>query len=186
MSRREVGRSAEPPPDDLVAPVRGPGWRRSHGCRQEVPGLHPSSAPSASRDRASRPARVAEGRRGCFVEHMNRRQQWWWSWVGVCLLGFLGLGCETYGKADWKARVGHFTWDQAIEELGPPESEAKTSDGSRVADWVISRSRTYSTAVRGPLFWSWSGQDVTTTAESHLLLTFDAQGRLKAWKRIYK
>jgi len=27
---------------------------------------------------------------------------------------------------------------------------------------------------------------VTTTAESHLLLTFTPQGQLKAWKRIYK
>ena len=107
-----------------------------------------------------------------------------WVLVGLLgLLGGLGVGCETYGKADWKSRVGR---DQAIEELGPPESEAKTSDGSRVASWVISRSRTYSTAVRGPMFWSWSGQDVTTTAESHLLLTFNAQGQLKAWKRIYK
>ena len=109
-----------------------------------------------------------------------------WRWVLGLLLTVVGVGCETYGKADWKARVGQYSWDQAIEELGPPESEAKTSDGSRVASWVISRSRTYSTAVRGPLFWSWSGQDVTTTAESHLLLTFNAQGQLKAWKRIYK
>ena len=109
-----------------------------------------------------------------------------WPWVLVGLLCVLGVGCETYGKADWKSRVGQYSWDQAIEELGPPESEAKTSDGSRVASWVISRSRTYSTAVRGPMFWSWSGQDVTTTAESHLLLTFTAQGQLKAWKRIYK
>ncbi len=110
-----------------------------------------------------------------------------WVLIGLLgLLGGLGVGCETYGKADWKSRVGHYSWDQAIEELGPPESEAKTSDGSRVARWVISRSRTYSTAVRGPMFWSWSGQDVTTTAESHLLLTFDTQSQLKAWKRIYK
>jgi hypothetical protein len=36
------------------------------------------------------------------------------------------------------------------------------------------------------MFWSWSGQDVTTTAEFHLLLTFTPQGQLKAWKRIYK
>jgi hypothetical protein len=109
-----------------------------------------------------------------------------WPWLWVALLSVLPTGCETYGRADWKSRVGRYTWDQAIEELGPPESEAKTSDGSRVASWVISRSRTYSTAVRGPMFWSWSGQDVTTTAESHLLLTFTPQGQLKAWKRIYK
>ena len=117
---------------------------------------------------------------------MNGWKVFSWRWVLVGLIWSVGLGCETYGKADWKSRVGHYSWDQAIEELGPPESEAKTSDGSRVASWVISRSRTYSTAIRGPVFWSWSGQDVTTTAESHLLLTFNAQGQLKAWKRIYK
>lgn len=124
--------------------------------------------------------------RNDFFWLMNGWKVFSWPWVLVGLLWVLSAGCETYGKADWKSRVGHYSWDQAIEELGPPESEAKTSDGSRVARWVISRSRTYSTAVRGPMFWSWSGQDVTTTAESHLLLTFTAQGQLKAWKRIYK
>ena len=124
--------------------------------------------------------------RNDFFWLMNGWKVFSWPWVLVGLLWVLSAGCETYGKADWKSRVGHYSWDQAIEELGPPESEAKTSDGSRVARWVLSRSRTYSTAVRGPMFWSWSGQDVTTTAESHLLLTFTAQGQLKAWKRIYK
>jgi hypothetical protein len=124
--------------------------------------------------------------RNDFFCPMNGWKVFSWRWVLVGLICFLGVGCETYGKADWKSRVGHYSWDQAIEELGPPESEAKTSDGSRVASWVISRSRTYSTAIRGPMYWSWSGQDVTTTAESHLLLTFNAQSQLKAWKRIYK
>ena len=124
--------------------------------------------------------------RNDFFCPMNGWKVFSWRWVLVGLLCFLGVGCETYGKADWKSRVGHYSWDQAIEELGPPESEAKTSDGSRVASWVISRSRTYSTAIRGPMYWSWSGQDVTTTAESHLLLTFNAQSQLKACKRIYK
>jgi len=124
--------------------------------------------------------------RNNFFYPMNGWKVFSWRWALVGLLCFLGVGCETYGKADWKSRVDHYSWDQAIEELGPPESEAKTSDGSRVASWVISRSRTYSTAVRGPMHWSWSGQDVTTTAESHLLLTFNAQSQLKAWKRIYK
>ena len=124
--------------------------------------------------------------RNDFFCPMNGWKFFSWRWVLVGLICFLGVGCETYGKADWKSRVGHYSWDQAIEELGPPESEAKTSDGSRVASWVISRSRTYSTAIRGPMYWSWSGQDVTTTAESHLLLTFNAQSQLKAWKRIYK
>ena len=124
--------------------------------------------------------------RTVFFWPMNGWKVFSWPWVLVGLLCVLGVGCETYGKADWKSRVGHYSRDQAIEELGPPESEAKTSDGSLVTSWVISRSRTYSTAIRGPMFWSWSGQDVTTTAESHLLLTFTAQGQLKAWKRIYK
>lgn len=186
MNRREAGRSAEPPPDDLDTCRCDGGIGDSIGCPPRTCARDRTGGAGSSKGLLGGSARVAEGLRGCFLECMNGRLRRWWSWVGVCVLAFLCLGCETYGKADWKARVGHYTWDQAIEELGPPESEAKTSDGSRVADWVISRSRTYSTAVRGPMFWSWSGQDVTTTAESHLLLTFDAQGRLKAWKRIYK
>lgn len=131
-------------------------------------------------------AGVANRGPGWFLWCMNRWTRFTVQWVVAMSLMTLLSGCETYGKADWKGRVGHYTWDQALEELGPPQSEARTSDGSRVADWLVSASRTYSTAVRGPLFWSWSGQDVTTTAESHLLLTFSPEGRLKAWKRIYK
>lgn len=182
MNLRGAARSAAPPPDVSVA---GAFARDGSGSRWVPSGDH--AARGASRHQSPlRLAGVAEARCGCFLEGMNGRLRWFWRCVGACLLGLLCAGCETYGKADWKARVGSYTWDQAIEELGPPESEAKTSDGSRVADWVISRSRTYSTAIRGPMFWSWSGQDVTTTAEAHLLLTFNAQGRLKAWKRIYK
>lgn len=182
MIPREAARSAAPPPDVSVA-----GGFAGDGSGSRWVSPDDFAAPEAGLGRLIlRLAGVAEVCWGCFLEGMNGRLRWFWRFVGSCLLGLLCAGCETYGKADWKARVGSYTWDQAIEELGPPESEAKTSDGSRVADWVISRSRTYSTAIRGPMFWSWSGQDVTTTAEAHLLLTFNAQGRLKAWKRIYK
>ena len=148
-------------------------------------GLAPVDVRGKSRQEAVVPG-VAEPLAGWFLQVMHRwRNLAVGAFSGACLAALL-VGCETYGRADWNARVGNYTWDQSLQELGPPESEAKTSDGTRVADWVISKSRTYSSAVRGPMFWSWSGQDVTTTAESHLLLTFGPDGRLRSWKRLYK
>jgi len=148
-------------------------------------GVAPRWVPPKSRQEDLVPG-VAEPVAGWFLSVMHRwRNLAVGAFSGGCLAVLL-VGCETYGRADWNARVGNYTWDQSLQELGPPESEAKTSDGTRVADWVVSRSRTYSSAVRGPMFWSWSGQDVTTTAESHLLLTFGPDGRLRSWKRLYK
>lgn len=161
----------------------------------ELPSQPPSRSPSlvpaipagrGTRKRATDVRGVAETVPGWFVLSMDR-----WRHLALRALLAVGLaglmaGCETYGRADWKSRIGQYNWDQALQELGPPESEAKTSDGTRVADWVLSKSRTYSTAIRGPMFWSWSGQDVTTTAESHLMLTFAPDGSLRSWKRIYK
>lgn len=172
MSPGEADRNPAPPMDSSV-----------HRSRPGTPST--STGPWPNRV-SLRCAELRNSGRDGFFSCMTR----WWN-LASRMLSLVGLavllaGCESYGRADWNTRVGKYSWDQALEELGPPESDAKTSDGSRVADWVISKSRTYSTAVRGPLFWSWGGQDVTTTAESHLLLTFAPDGKLRSWKRIYK
>ena len=49
-------------------------------------------------------------------------------------------GCAT-AKIDWTSRVGHYTYSQAVKDFGPPDSSAKLSDGSTVAEWVILPSR---------------------------------------------
>jgi len=68
-------------------------------------------------------------------------------WIGAVVLVVLLAGCAT-SKIDWAGRVGNYTYDQAITELGPPDREAKLSDGTIVADWITRRAYRNS-------FWRW-------------------------------
>lgn len=52
----------------------------------------------------------------------------------VACLGW--MGCKSTPKVDWESRIGHFTYDQAVTELGPPDKTATLSDGKKVVDWV--------------------------------------------------
>jgi hypothetical protein len=51
------------------------------------------------------------------------------------LLAAALAGCVTTSKIDWKARVGNYTRDQALTELGPPDKAAKLSDGTTIEEW---------------------------------------------------
>ena len=63
----------------------------------------------------------------------------WLRWCVVFFLTLVVAACHTTKKVDWNARVGNYTFDQAVVELGPPDKQAKTSDGSTVADWIEHR-----------------------------------------------
>src|ERR1035437_5232803 len=47
----------------------------------------------------------------------------------------LFAGCATH-RVDWNARVSTYTFDQAVIELGPPDKQAKLSDGQTIAEWI--------------------------------------------------
>lgn len=96
-------------------------------------------------------------------------------------------GCAT-GKVNWAARVGQFTHDQAIVELGPPDKQARLTDGSVVAEWLIKRGR--SIVYPGGGYYGPPGYYggvypgyIQTGPDYFLRLTFGADGRLTAWKR---
>jgi hypothetical protein len=59
--------------------------------------------------------------------------------VLLALLSFVGAGCSSTPKVDWNSRIGNYTYDQAVTELGPPDKTAKLSDGKTVAEWVKHR-----------------------------------------------
>ena len=59
--------------------------------------------------------------------------------VLALLATLLFAGCVTQ-TVDWQARVGHYTQDQAITDLGPPDKSAKLSDGTVVDEWLTQRS----------------------------------------------
>ena len=55
----------------------------------------------------------------------------------VLLMAMLILtACQTASTVDWNSRIGSYTYDQAVAELGPPDRSAKLSDGKTVADWI--------------------------------------------------
>jgi hypothetical protein len=110
--------------------------------------------------------------------------------ISVLILGLaVGLfiaGCTTYQTA-WDNRVGVYTYDQAVAELGPPDKQAKLTDGQTVADWV-SRYSSGPTIGAGGGFYSGSAafgamQTTPIYRESTLRLTFSTNHVLTAWSK---
>lgn len=113
-----------------------------------------------------------------------------WSGIFLSLLVLLLAGCST-NKVDWNARVGNYTHDQAVLELGPPDRESTLSDGGRVAEWLVSRLRSPDYYWGGPGWgggwWGggWGGYVQSgQTYETFIRLTFSRDGKLQAWKKI--
>ncbi len=99
-------------------------------------------------------------------------------------LGLAHLGCSTTKKVDWNSRVGSYTYDQAIVELGPPDKQTKISDGKTVAEWVTRRSGGLS--VGTGLYGGSAGVGVSQSVgagDRWLRLTFDTSGRLSDWSK---
>ena len=110
-----------------------------------------------------------------------------------CLVLFsLGLflsGCATH-PVDWGSRIGNYTYDQAIVDLGPPDKSAQLTDGSVVADWLERRGYAYGYPAYSYFPWAYGPSPpayVNSYSPDYFLrLTFDADGKLKAWKNFYK
>jgi hypothetical protein len=100
---------------------------------------------------------------------------------------FVVAGCAT-NKVDWNARIGHYTFDQAVTEFGPPDKQARLSDGRNVAEWVTRHYPASSLAV-GTGFYGYPGgvgyvQTVGPNAyETRLRLTFNTNNILDAWSK---
>src|ERR1051325_6410482 len=107
----------------------------------------------------------------------------------ACFSALLMVGCASTPKRDWNSRVGNFTYDQAVAEMGPHDKYAKLSDGSAVAEWVIKHGSSVSFGV-GTGFYSRGssvgvGQTVgTSPAGEYLRLTFGPDGKLTKWERV--
>lgn len=118
------------------------------------------------------------------------------SWIGrlglVAVLACWVAGCATT-KIDWNSRVGAYTFDQAVLELGPPDRSAELTDGTRVVEWLTSRGHSHGTFTTfsdpypfyfdGPRTHYYSS---SPSPDHYLRLTFNPEGRLAAWRRVYK
>jgi hypothetical protein len=93
-------------------------------------------------------------------------------------------------RIDWEPRIGNYTYDQAVLELGPPDKAAHLTDGTLVADW-FTRGRAgpqlsfgLGTGFYGRRSAVSVGQSIgTSPPPQYLRLTFDPQGMLISWRR---
>lgn len=107
-----------------------------------------------------------------------------WLAAALCV-----AGCAT-NRVDWDSRVGVFTYDQAVTELGPPDKQAKLTDNQTVAEW-ISRYSTGGSVGMGMgtgIYGDRVGggyviQPTPLYRESRLCLTFSTDHVLTAWSR---
>jgi len=95
-------------------------------------------------------------------------------------------GCAT-NRVDWNARVGAYTFDQAVTEFGPPDKQARLTDGKLVAEW-INRYYNGSTVTVGTGFYGYPGgvgfvQTTPNYYESKLRLMFSTNNVLMSWAK---
>jgi hypothetical protein len=112
--------------------------------------------------------------------------------VAMVLALLAVTGCATH-QLDWNTRIGTYTYDQAILDMGPPAKEARLKDGTVVAEWMTQRGHTYTYYTPpyyypyyrgryyGPVYGTPSG---VTYPDVFIQLTFDPQGKLTAWKKV--
>ncbi len=105
----------------------------------------------------------------------------------LLLFSFLALlfaGCAT--KTDWNARIGHYTYDQAVMELGPPDKSARLTDGKLVTEWVTRYNSGGTVFVTSGYYPGQVGVAHSvgpTTYTDTLRLTFDTHNVLYAWQK---
>ncbi|HET7626527.1 MAG TPA: hypothetical protein VFM25_14830 [Verrucomicrobiae bacterium] len=106
--------------------------------------------------------------------------------ICAALAAIFLIGCATH-RIDWSARVGNYTYDQAVLELGPPDKHAELQDGTIVADWLTNRGRIYSYPAQYEGYPYWrpysSAPAVVDSPDYYLRLTFGPDHRLKSWKK---
>ena len=97
----------------------------------------------------------------------------------LCFAGVFLSGCKTT-EVDWNSRVGKYTYDQCVAELGLPDKENKLSEGRTAYQWItLHGSHGFpSGANNGTGDWMGSQPYVETYRDHVLELTFDADGKL--------
>ena len=119
------------------------------------------------------------------------------TWLSLIVLIFLAGSCASGTKAtvkdiDWGSRIGTYTYEEALAELGEPDVISESSEG-KTAEWVLRRSPNVSFGLG---FGSGSfgrhtstGVGVGTSVSpppsgEYLQLRFDKDGKLTEWTRV--
>ena len=116
-------------------------------------------------------------------------EAWVQRFLRACaLLALISLmsGCAT-SRINWDQRIGAYTFDQAVVELGPPDKDAMLTDGRRVAEWLTRRSYAYSHPTYYLDPYPYYGAPIAPmyvySPDYFLRLTFDEDGYLQSWNR---
>ena len=110
--------------------------------------------------------------------------------VILALVTALLVGCKTTKPIDWNSRVGTYTFDQAVTELGPPDKQTTLSDGKLVAQWITHRNGGTSFSVGTGFYTGGVGVGVGHSVGSGypdkiLTLTFGTNQVLAAYTKNY-
>jgi hypothetical protein len=118
-------------------------------------------------------------------------------WLSFMVLALLTGGCASGPKADiknidWGSRIGTYTYEEALAELGEPNVVGETGEGM-YAEWVLRQSPMVSFGFGfggvGYGHHSSSGVGVGTSVSpppsgEYLHLKFDRDGYLTEWTRV--
>ena len=122
--------------------------------------------------------------------------------LALTLTGLLLAGCSSSPKprlskseatkVNWTEKVGHYTYDEALADLGKPEVVGESA-GGRTAEWVLRRSprMSFGFGVGGASYGGGSGVGVGVGSSvsppprgENLRLVFDSAGQLKEWTKL--
>jgi len=114
-----------------------------------------------------------------------------------CLLMIVALGlaggCSTTPRVDWDSRIGNYTYDQAVSQLGQPAHHEAKADGTQSDEWLTQRGNPGSVGigmdggyVRPGLIEGPIAQGTPRTPDRYLRLTFGPDGKLTQWQRYYR
>ncbi len=119
------------------------------------------------------------------------------AWLLIILIMALGAACASGPKinvseAEWKGRIGTYTYEQAVAELGPP-NVVRESGEEKIAEWVIRQSSatSFSFGFAGGSYGGNTsrGMGAGTTVSpppsgEYLHLRFDQSGKLAEWSKV--
>lgn len=114
-----------------------------------------------------------------------------------CLLIMVALGlaggCATTPRVDWDSRIGNFTYDQAVSQMGQPAHHDAKADGSQLAEWITERGNPGSVGFGMGSAYATPGmmespvpRETPRTPDRYLRLTFGPDGKLTQWQRYYR
>jgi hypothetical protein len=109
-------------------------------------------------------------------------------WLTATVLLLALAGCATHPKVDpsinWNSRIGSYTYEQAVGELGKPDFLAQSNEGI-AADWVLQQSPQMSFGFGVGGAGVGAGTSVSPAPHGkYLHLNFGPDGKLNSWSKI--